>query len=81
MDQELSSPSPTPGPAEADRRPAAPRRRAADPDWIDAQLRSLYEAVVAEPLPPELRALVERLDEAPPAAPTAPAAPRASGGA
>ncbi|BBK41540.1 hypothetical protein STVA_15600 [Allostella vacuolata] len=42
-----------------------PARRLRRDDWIDARLRSLYDAVAAEPLPPELQAMVDKLLEEP----------------
>ena len=44
---------------------ARPARRPRRDDWIDARLRSLYDAVTAEPLPPELQAMVDKLLEEP----------------
>lgn len=45
-----------------DRRPSADRHKTGSFDeWLDHRLKEMYGAVVEEPLPDELRALVERL--------------------
>lgn len=59
MDQTLA----TADPDDAPEPPAAgrPVERRVEPrnDWIETQLRGLYEAVLDEPVPPELLALLD----------------------
>ncbi|BBK43317.1 hypothetical protein STVA_33370 [Allostella vacuolata] len=59
-----------PGPALASghlgSRPAANRNRPSGSpqrrDWLETKLKGLYDEVAAEPLPPSLQELIDRLD-------------------
>lgn len=65
MDQDLPpalSP-PLGDPAAPDLPTPSPRRKPEKADWIEARLRALYDDVAAEPLPPALQALADRLRE------------------
>ncbi len=61
----LSEPPATYAAADEAQTPRSGRTRArskgVDGQWIEGRLKSLYDAVAAEPLPTELQALVDRL--------------------
>ena len=44
--------------ANRNRPPGGPQRR----DWLETKLRGLYDEVAAEPLPPSLQELIDKLD-------------------
>ncbi|BBK33116.1 hypothetical protein EDC65_4259 [Stella humosa] len=62
-DQEQAAPAGSSVAATGDA--AATARTHPQTDWIDARLKSLYEAVVAEPLPDDLQAFIDKLVDQP----------------